>query len=140
MIWKAKHGLAPEYTSEMFVPIQSVHDHNTRIAEHGFHPTKKNLNFGLRSYSHYGCQLWNDLPKDVQASTCLSDFKKKLKDFLKRNWNVDKKSRKPLRTREKNLSHGPLEDQTLSERAPCLNKLDLYLFIFIFIQNIGLVL
>ena len=30
MIWKAKHGLAPEYISEMFVPIQSVHDHNTR--------------------------------------------------------------------------------------------------------------
>ena len=24
MIWKAKHGLAPEYTSDMFVPIQSV--------------------------------------------------------------------------------------------------------------------
>ena len=39
MIWKAKHGLAPEYISEMFVPIQSVHD--TRIAEHGFHPTKR---------------------------------------------------------------------------------------------------
>ena len=28
-----------------------------------------------------------------------------------------------LKSREKNLSHGPLEDQTLSERAPCLNKL-----------------
>ena len=54
MIWKAKHGLAPGYISEMFVPIQSVHDHNTRKAEHGFHPTKKNLNFGLRSFSH----LW----------------------------------------------------------------------------------
>ena len=31
MIWKAKHGLAPEYISEMFVPIQSLRDHNTRI-------------------------------------------------------------------------------------------------------------
>ena len=85
MIWKAKHGLAPEYISEMFVPIQSVHYHNTRIAEHGFHPTKKNFNSGLRSFSHYGCQLWNGLPKDVQASTCLYDFKKKLTDFLKIN-------------------------------------------------------
>ena len=83
MIWNAKHGLAPEYISEMFVPIQSVHNHDTREAEYGFHPTKKNLNFGVRSVSHYGCQLWNSLPKDVQASTCLSDFKKKLKNFVK---------------------------------------------------------
>ena len=84
MILKAKHGLVPEYITEMFVPIQSVHDHSTCKADHGFHPTKKNLNFGLRSFSHYGCQLWNGLPKNVQASTCLSAFKKKLTDFLKR--------------------------------------------------------
>ena len=30
LIWKARHGLAPEYISEMFVPIESVHNHNTR--------------------------------------------------------------------------------------------------------------
>ena len=84
MIWKAKHGLAPEYIFEMFVPIQSVHDHNARNAEHGFHPTKKSLNFGIRSFTHHGCHLWNSPPKDVQASTFLSDFKKKLTDFVKR--------------------------------------------------------
>ena len=85
MIWKANHGLTPEYMSEMFVPIQSVHDHiNTREAEYGFHSSKKNLNFGIRSFWHYGCQSSNSLPKDVQASTCLSDFKKKLKNVVKR--------------------------------------------------------
>ena len=84
MIWKAKHGLAPEYISEMFVPIQSVHNLNTCKAEYGFHPTKKNLNFGIKSFSYYGCQLWNSLPKDVQALTFLSDFEKKLTDFVKR--------------------------------------------------------
>ena len=83
LIWKANHGLAPEYVSEMFVPIQSVHDHNTSKAECRFHPNKKNLNFDIRSFSHYCCQLWNSLPKDVQASTCLSDFRKKLKNFVK---------------------------------------------------------
>ena len=128
MICKAKRGLAPEYISEMFVPIHSVHNHNTRKAKYGFHPTKKNLNFGIRSFSHYGCQLWNSLPKDVQALTCLSDFKKKLKKFVKRKYNVNKTS--PLKSRENILSHGPLEGQTsLSERVPCLNKL--YLFIYL---------
>ena len=47
MIWKAKHGLAPEYISEMFVPIQSIHNYNTRKAEYGFHSTRKNVNFGI---------------------------------------------------------------------------------------------
>ena len=56
MIWKAKHGLAPEYVSEMFVPIQSVHNYSTHKDEYGFHLTKKNLSFGMRSFSRYGCQ------------------------------------------------------------------------------------
>ena len=50
MIWKAKHGLAPEYISEMFVPIRSVHDHNTRKAEHGFHPTKRTWILALEAF------------------------------------------------------------------------------------------
>ena len=45
MIWKAKHGLAPEYVSEMFVPIQSLHDHNTRIAETRLSPNQIELEF-----------------------------------------------------------------------------------------------
>ena len=85
MIWKAKHGLASEYIFEIFVPIQSVHNHNTRKAEFGFCPTKKNLNFGIRSFSHHGCQLWNSLPKDVQASTYSSDLRKSLKILSKEN-------------------------------------------------------
>ena len=83
MIWKSKNELAPEYISEMFVPIRSTHHHNTRLAEFGFQNTKKNLHYGTRSFSHYGCQLWNSLPRDVQASRKLNDFKEKLKNHFK---------------------------------------------------------
>ena len=125
MIWKAKHGVAPEYIFEMFVPIRSFHDYNTRKAEYGFHQTKKNLNFGIRSFSHHGCQLWNSLLKDVQASTCLCDLKKKLKNFVKGKQNVNKISL--LKIRENILSHGPSEDQTLSKRALCLKKFNVFI-------------
>ena len=77
MIWKAKHGLAPEYTSEMFVPVQLVHNHNTRNAEYGFHPTKKNLNFVMRSFrimvASYGIAFLR-----MFKLQHVSDFKKKL--------------------------------------------------------------
>ena len=68
-------GLAPSYISDMFVPVKSVHNHDTRNAEFGFHPAKKNLTAGTKSFSHSGCQIWNKLPKDAQASFSLRDFK-----------------------------------------------------------------
>ena len=83
MIWKSKNELAPEYISEMFVPIRYTHHHNTRLAEFGFQNTKKNLHYGTRSFLHYGCQLWNSLPKDVQASRKVNDLKEKLKGHFK---------------------------------------------------------
>ena len=55
LIWKSKNGLAPTYISDMFVPVKSVHNHDTRNAEFGFqHPAKKNLTTGTKSFSHSG--------------------------------------------------------------------------------------
>ena len=79
LIWKSKHGLAPTYISDMFVPVKSVHNHDTRNAEFGFHPAKKNLTAGTKSFSHSGCQIWNKLPKDAQASS----FKTRAFKFFK---------------------------------------------------------
>ena len=74
LIWKSKHGFAPTYISDMFVPVKSVHDHDTRNAEFGFHPVKKNLTAGTKGFSHSGCQIGNKLPKDAQASSSLTLF------------------------------------------------------------------
>ena len=82
LIWKSKHGLAPTYISDMFVPVKSVHDHDTRNAEFGFHPSKKNLTAGTKSFSHSGCQIWNKLSKDAQASSSLRDFKTRAFKFF----------------------------------------------------------
>ena len=50
-----QHGLAPTYISDMFVPVKSVYDHDTRNAELGFHLAEKNLTAGTKSFSHSGC-------------------------------------------------------------------------------------
>ena len=67
LIWKSKHGLAPTYISDMFVPAKSVHNHDTRNAEFGFHTAKKNLTVGTKSFSHSGCQIWNKLPRNFKT-------------------------------------------------------------------------
>ena len=83
LIWKSKNGLAFTYISVMFVPVKSVHNHDTRNAEFGFYPAKKNLTAGTKIFSHSGCQIWNKLPKDAQASSSLRDFKTRAFKFFK---------------------------------------------------------
>ena len=63
LIWKRKNGLASTYISDMFVPVKSAHNHDTRNAEFGFHPEKKNLTACTKRFSHTGCQIWNKLPR-----------------------------------------------------------------------------
>ena len=63
LTWNSKNGLAPTYISDMFVPVKSVRNHDTRNGEFSFHPAKKNLTAGAKSFSHSGCQIWNKLPK-----------------------------------------------------------------------------
>ena len=90
----------------MFAPIKSVHNHDTRKAEYGYHPAKKNMTAGTKSFSHSGCQIWNKLLQDAQASSSLRDFKTRALKFLK------------PRSKYFIKLHGDLEDQALLERLP----------------------
>ena len=54
-----------------------------RNAEFGFHPAKENLTAGTKCFSDTGCQIWNKLPKDVQTSSSLKDFKTRAFKFFK---------------------------------------------------------
>ena len=61
-----------------FVPVKSVHNHDTQIAEFGFHPAKKNFTAGT-SFSHTCFHM----PKDAQASSSLKNFKTRAFKFFK---------------------------------------------------------
>ena len=71
------------YISDMFVPVKSVRNHDTRNAEFGLLPAKKNLTAGTKNFSHTDCQIWKKLPKDAQASSSLKDFKSRAFKFFK---------------------------------------------------------
>ena len=82
-IWKAVNDKGPQYISDMFIPLKSIHSYNTRAAANNFCPPVSNLTYGLRRFSQYGCKIWNSLPKDIQATKSLEFFKENLnKHFL----------------------------------------------------------
>ena len=80
MVHKTLHNTAPSYFSGMFREVKTVHNHNTRGSWHGIFPTHHNLKTGLRSFSHYGCSVWNGIDRDVQEITNIEYFKKNLKN------------------------------------------------------------
>ena len=51
LIWKSKNGLAPTYISDVFVPVKSVHNHDTQNAELCRSSFEKNLTAGTKSFS-----------------------------------------------------------------------------------------
>ena len=87
MVRKTLNKTAPSYFSEMFQEVRSVHNHDTRGSRCGLFPTHCNLKTGQRSFSHYGCSVWNKIDRDVQEITNVECFKKNLKkSYLKNNF------------------------------------------------------
>ena len=85
MVRKTLNKTAPSYFSEMFQEVRSVHNHDTRGSRCGLFPTHCNLKTGQRSFSHYGCSVWNKIDRDVQEITNVECFKKNLKkSYLKK--------------------------------------------------------
>ena len=82
MVHKTLHNTAPSYFSGMFQEVKTVHNQNTRGSRHSLFPMHHNLKTGLRSFSHYGCSVWNRIDTDVQEITNIKYFKKNLKKFL----------------------------------------------------------
>ena len=85
MVRKALNKTVPSYFSEMFQEVRLVHNNDTRGSRCGLFPTHCNLKTGQRSFSHYGCSVWNKIDRDVQEITNVECFKKNLKkSYLKK--------------------------------------------------------
>ena len=78
MMFKLISGTTPDYLNDLFVPAKQIHGHYTRHAMSGFHPDRYDQNYGLRSFVHTGCQLWNSLSEDVQTTDSLKLFEQQL--------------------------------------------------------------
>ncbi len=76
-VFKALHGLAPEYISDLI----SLHQSNRSL--HSNDQLQSNLKCnGDRAFSVAAPRLWNDLPLSVKSSPTLLEFQSALKTHL----------------------------------------------------------
>ena len=84
LTFKALHGLAPEYLSELLeleAKTSSVTTRNTNA--YRLEPkTTRTITYGDRAFSAAAPFLWNKLPKDVRLTTKIEPFKSKIKTYL----------------------------------------------------------
>ena len=81
-VYKALHGLAPAYLSDMLVPYQPCRPLRSSKKSLLEKPRFKLASYGGGAFTTAAPRLWNDLPEDVKASDSVSSFKKRLKTHL----------------------------------------------------------
>ena len=78
--YKALHGLAPEYLSDMVTrsqPRRTLRSASRDLLD----VPRYNLKYGEKSYSYAAPTLWNTLPGQMKSKD-LNNFKRELKTFL----------------------------------------------------------
>ncbi len=79
LTYKALHGLAPQYLSELLIPYTPTRD--LRSSETGLLtvPLTRLRLMGDRAFSSLAPKLWNSLPIEIRQAETLSTFKSRLK-------------------------------------------------------------
>ena len=94
-VYKIHNGLSPQYLTENFTPVSSVHEYPTRFrsktvcSDSGYifkdsarYSVPNVKGFGQKTFLYNGCMLWNGLPQVVRDAKTLSAFKVKVKDHF----------------------------------------------------------
>ena len=79
LTYKALHGKAPLYLSELLEPCTSTRNGMNLTLKV---PKMKSVKYGDRAFKKAGPKLWNTLPQEIRKSTKLNDFKRQLKTHL----------------------------------------------------------
>ena len=81
----------PEYLKSLLVIQQGGRDglHSAMDSRKLIVPRTHCKTFADRSFSAYGPQIWNSLPRHIQEINDLEEFKKQIKTFLFKNNLVD---------------------------------------------------
>ena len=88
MMFKALHGLAPEYISNLFIKTSDFHTRNLwsvenemlRIIAYLF--TQSRTSYYDRSFAVRGAREWNALLINIKNSESFASFKNNLKSYL----------------------------------------------------------
>ena len=84
-VFKIKHGIAPDYLCDSFVPITQTHSHNTRGSGLDFAITR-DLSSSRTSFAYTAIKHWNSLPLFLKNIQSESTFRIKLKEYLQSNY------------------------------------------------------
>ena len=83
MMFKALHGLAPEYIRNLFNKIPDFHTRNLRSIENEMlRIPESRTSYYYRSFAVRGAREWNALPFNVKNSESFASFKNTLKSYL----------------------------------------------------------
>ena len=64
-MYKTVNGMVPNYLSNKFFPISTVHEHNLRGSNHKLFVPRPLTESLKKSFSYRGATLWSFLNKDV---------------------------------------------------------------------------
>jgi hypothetical protein len=81
-MYKAKHGLAPSYISDLLTIYSPPRDLRSANRELFLVPFTRSTFIKESTFSHAGPKMWNELPEDIRRAQSLTTFKTKLKTYL----------------------------------------------------------
>ena len=79
LIFKAVNGVLPGYISDLFVVrnnVKCLRGTNKLVV-----PRKKTTNFGLKSTTFFGSNVWNSLPDKLGSTKIFKEFKKAVREL-----------------------------------------------------------
>ena len=82
LTYKALHGLAPEYLTELLIPYTPCRPLRSEGRNLLVPKSFDREMYGGRSFASRAPVIWNSLPNDIRSAPCLVSFKSKLKTHL----------------------------------------------------------
>ena len=81
VVFKALHGLTPEYLTEKFKRRNESLEYNLRGSSSNIFLPRPRTNYGKKCIRYSGAKLWNSLPEDLRLTSRLDLFKTKLNEY-----------------------------------------------------------
>ena len=74
LMFKTANNLVPEYLSDKFTSVNTIHRHNLRGAQHNLFIPRPNTEALKKSFRYRGAITWNDLSVEAKQATTLKNF------------------------------------------------------------------
>ena len=74
LMFKTVNNLVPEYVSDKFASINTIHRHNLRGAQHNLFIPRPNSEALKKSFRYRGAVTWNSLSAEAKQATTLNCF------------------------------------------------------------------